>query len=61
VKLVTDGEKWAIERRHWLLRIRQLVDLDHPYVWWFRRDGMSIKRCWGDERYVKALFRRLAE
>jgi hypothetical protein len=56
MKLVTDGEKWAIRKR--VLFWREYFDFQATGLWW-SIGSQYFKDCWTDEATARRWFRRL--
>jgi len=58
MRLVTDGEKFAIKR--WSLSEMGWVffDLEDKTSWWARGDEYFLEDCWGEHDEVKLIFDR---
>ena len=55
MKLVTDGEKWAI-KKGWLRP--KYLDFTRPHLWWFNDDEWFV-RCWTNKENAEKWFKRL--
>ena len=55
-KLVTDGEKFAVQRRNWFLG-KEYISRDSGVWWSITSEYMS--RCWMDEKTARDVLARL--
>ena len=60
MKLVTDGELWAIKRWSWLYLSFVYKDLvtTHPMLWW-RKSDRFFDDCWTDKETAEKWLGRL--
>lgn len=56
MKLVTDGERFAIRKGGWFTRY-QYRDIHSDY-WWCDPD-LVIKYCWGEEQEIRTIFEEM--
>lgn len=61
MKLVTDGENWAIKRWSWGLPYFGFVyfDFEDPHFWWPKTERYFAYDCWTDKQTAEKWLRRL--
>jgi hypothetical protein len=60
MKLITDGEKWAIRKWSWFWWGYEYFDLATPGLWWTKHQGY-FGDCWADEKKARQWFRRMTQ